>query len=175
MHTLLTKLVVVFAAIGIFSALLTNYNKEIYVAKLPIEYTTFTEIEKELECLAENIYFEAKGESFEGKLAVAQVTLNRKLHKYWPSEICAVVYQKSIRGTRVTCQFSWYCDGKADIIRNEEQYYYSMVAARKVLLDGFRNPDLTGAYYYHATYVNPRWRKPKLVKIGMHIFYGENT
>ena len=141
-------------------------------ANLPLEYTSFQEIEKELECLALNIYFEAKGESFDGKLAVAQVTLNRKLHVDWPSNICDVVYQRTFRGRKVTCQFSWYCDGKSDTVVNQEQYYYSMVAAREVLLDGYRNPDLEHAYFYHAYYVAPGWRMQVLARIGAHIFYG---
>jgi spore germination cell wall hydrolase CwlJ-like protein len=126
--------------------------------------------EKQLQCLAQNIYHEAGHEPFEGKAAVAQVTLNRADSGKFPGDICKVVYQKN----KVLCQFSWYCEGKSAIKpKNNAAYDQSMEAAKKVLLEGFRLPSLTTAMYYHADYVNPGWNKEKVAKIGRHIFYSD--
>lgn len=128
--------------------------------------------ERQLTCLARNIYNEAGSEPFEGKVAVAQVTLNRAASGQFPQDICQVIYQKNIIYGKVICQFSWFCDrvtGPKPV--NKANYDESMVAAKKVLLEEFRLPSLTDALYYHADYVNPRWRKVKVAKIGRHIFY----
>lgn len=128
--------------------------------------------ERQLDCLAQNIYHEAGYEPFEGKVAVAQVTLNRAESGQFPGDICKVIYQKNIVYDRVLCQFSWYCEGKSGIKpRNNVAYEQSMEAAKKVLMEGFRLPSLESALYYHADYVNPKWNKVKVAKIGRHIFY----
>jgi spore germination cell wall hydrolase CwlJ-like protein len=130
--------------------------------------------ERQLECLARNIYFEAGNEPFEGKVAVAQVTMNRVDSGNFAKDVCGVVYQKNIVYDRVLCQFSWYCEGKKYIKPQSNQAYdESMIAAKKVLLEGFRLPSLDRAMYYHADYVNPQWGKEKLIKIGRHIFYSD--
>lgn len=128
--------------------------------------------ERQLECLALNIYREAGHESFEGKVAVAQVTMNRSEHPNFPKDICGVVYQKNVIMDKVVCQFSWYCDTshKARPI-NKSAYDESMAVAKKVLLEGFRLDILKDALYYHANYVNPRWNLEKIGSIGNHIFY----
>lgn len=128
--------------------------------------------EQQLACLARNIYYEAGTEPFEGKVAVAQVTLNRVESGMFPADICKVVYEKNMIYGRVLCQFSWYCDRAATVrpISNEV-YTESMEVAKKVLLEGFRLPGLYTAMYYHADYVNPGWRREKVAKIGRHIFY----
>ncbi len=128
--------------------------------------------ERQLACLARNIYFEAGNEPFEGKVAVAQVTVNRANARGFPEDLCQVVYQKNIIYQRVVCQFSWYCDRDSQSrILHREVYDQSMEAAKKVLLEGFRLPSLTEALYYHADYVNPGWKRERIVKIGRHIFY----
>lgn len=128
--------------------------------------------EKQLACLARNIYYEAGNEPFEGKVAVAQVTLNRADSGLFPADICRVVYQKNIFYEKTICQFSWYCDRAATVRPlSQEVYEESMEVAKKVLLEGFRLPSLHDAMYYHADYVNPGWRKEKIAKIGRHIFY----
>ena len=106
--------------------------------------------ERQLECLAMNIYREAGHENFEGKVAVVI--------------------------DRVICQFSWYCDTahKARPV-NPAAYNESMAVAKKVLLEGFRLDVMKEALYYHANYVNPRWNLEKIGSIGNHIFYnGKN-
>lgn len=133
---------------------------------------TAAERERQLDCLARNIYHEAVNEPFEGKVAVAQVTINRSESGMFPSDICKVVYQKNVFMEKVVCQFSWYCEttSKAKLLLiNEYNECYNV--AKKVLLEGFRLPSLTEALYYHADYVNPGWKKERIAKIGRHIFY----
>jgi spore germination cell wall hydrolase CwlJ-like protein len=129
--------------------------------------------EKELECLALNIYREAGYEPFEGKVAVAQVTLNRVAHPAFPKDVCGVVYQKTTT-IRTICQFSWYCDSThRNRPINSEAYKESYAVAKKVLLENFKLDVLKTALYYHADYVNPQWKLEKIGKIGTHIFYNE--
>lgn len=128
--------------------------------------------ERQLKCLARNIYFEAGNEPFEGKVAVAQVTINRAEARGFPDDLCQVVYQKNVIYERVICQFSWYCDREAaGRVIHQVVYHESMEVAKKVLLEGFRLPSLTQALYYHADYVNPGWKRERITKIGRHIFY----
>ena len=135
---------------------------------------TMEDREKQLTCLAKNIYHEAATEPFEGKVAVAQVTLNRAESGKFPSDVCKVVYQKNVFMERVVCQFSWYCEnaGKMKPVHGPN-YNESVAAAKKVLLEDFRLDGLKEALYYHADYVNPGWKKEKVAKIGRHIFYKE--
>ena len=127
---------------------------------------------KQLDCLARNIYHEAATEPFEGKVAVAQVTLNRLQDGRFGKDVCGVVYQKNVIYEKVICQFSWYCESPSTLkIRAPDLYKESYEVAKKVLLEGFRLPSLNNAMYYHADYIQPGWRKEKVAKIGRHIFY----
>ena len=127
----------------------------------------------QLDCLARNIYHEAGSEPFEGKVAVAQVTINRTESGAFPSDICKVVYQKNVVYEKVFCQFSWYCENPNGALKpmNGPMYTESMEVAKKVLLEGFRLPDLKTALYFHGDYINPGWGKKPVAKIGHHIFY----
>jgi len=126
----------------------------------------------QLDCLARNIYHEAGYEPFEGKVAVAQVTINRAESGEFPSDICKVVYQKNVVYEKVLCQFSWYCNSaSAKKPMNGPVYTESMEVAKKVLLEGFRLPDLKKALYFHGDYINPGWNKKPVAKIFRHIFY----
>lgn len=131
---------------------------------------------QELNCLAENIYYEAGSESFEGKLAVAQVTINRVSSGKFKSTICGVVKQKDVVNGSMVCQFSWFCNMAQNMIRNKYQWEESLVVARKALTEPVAHDILyqQHALYYHATYVKPGWNKPVVTKIGNHIFYREN-
>ncbi len=128
--------------------------------------------EQQLDCLALNIYREAGYEPFEGKVAVAQVTMNRVKDGRFGKDVCGVVYQKNVVMEKVVCQFSWACDSvhKSRPV-NKEAYNESYAVAKKVLLEGFKLDVLKDALYYHATYVNPRWPLDKIGQIGQHIFY----
>lgn len=131
---------------------------------------------KQLDCLARNIYHEAATEPFEGKVAVAQVTLNRLQDGRFGKDVCGVVYQKNVIYEKVICQFSWAC--MPSVLNKpiyQALYKESEDVAKKVLFENFRLPGLTEAMYYHADYVNPRWGKPKITKIGRHIFYKERA
>ena len=128
--------------------------------------------EKQLDCLAINIYREAGYEPFEGKVAVAQVTMNRVKQGNFGTDVCGVVYQKNVIMEKVVCQFSWACDSvHRNRPVNQKAYNESYEVAKKVLLEGFRLDILKDALYYHANYVNPRWPLEKIGQIGNHIFY----
>ena len=140
----------------------------------PIESSQITTAmrERQLACLATNIYYEAGNQPFEGKVAVAQVTLNRTESGQYPADICKTIYQKNIVYEKVLCQFSWVCD-RAVIARpvNRANFKESEEVAKKVLLEGFRLPSLKDAMYFHGDYINPGWKREKITKIGNHIFY----
>lgn len=128
--------------------------------------------ENQLACLAKNVYHEAGGEPFEGKAAVAQVTLNRVNSGQFPGDVCKTIYQKNVVYEKVICQFSWTCD-KVTAFKpvNKASYDESMIVAQKVLLEGFRLPSLEKAMYFHGDYINPGWKRERVAKIGRHIFY----
>ena len=139
---------------------------------LPEGYVTAADRTKQLECLARNIYWEAASEPFEGKVGVAQVTMNRVASGKFADSVCGVVYQKNVIYQKVICQFSWYCEGNHKMKAvNQPLWRESEEVAKKVLLEGFRLPSLEKAMYYHADYVNPAWNRTKIDKIGHHIFY----
>lgn len=141
-----------------------------------VTVTSAREVEKQLQCMARNIYWEAASEPFEGKVAVAQVTMNRMNSGKFPDSVCGVVYQKTTFYTKVICQFSWFCETNHQVKPvHEKMYKESEEVAKMVMLEGFRLPNLKEAIYYHADYVNPRWNKDKITQIGRHIFYKDRT
>lgn len=120
---------------------------------------------RQIQCLAVNTYFEAGNQPTKGKIAVNNVVMNRVNDKRFPSSPCGVIYQKSRR----VCQFSWVCEGKKRI-RDWKMFHESRRVAELVYLENVG--DVTkGAKFYHADYVNPRWRLERIMKIGDHIFY----
>jgi spore germination cell wall hydrolase CwlJ-like protein len=128
--------------------------------------------EQQLACLAKNIYHEAGGEPFEGKVAVAQVTLNRAASSQFPNDVCKVVYQKNSFYEKTVCQFSWYCDRESAVKPlNKAVHEECMIVAKKVLLENFRLPSLQHALYFHGTHINPGWNREKIGTIGGHVFY----
>jgi spore germination cell wall hydrolase CwlJ-like protein len=140
--------------------------------KTASSYVNVNTVDKTLDCMAINIYREGANESFEGKVAIAQVTLNRMNNPNFPKDICGVVYQKNVIMEKVICQFSWYCNSSHKNKKIDEKLYNeSYAVAKKVLLEGFRLDMLKDALYYHAVYINPGWRHEKIGKVGNHIFY----
>ncbi len=140
---------------------------------MEIAYSDLTkDARKQVDCLAENIYHEAGFEPQDGKKAVALVTLNRTQDDRFPQSICGVVKQK----TQGTCQFSWFCL-PVKLKRDSDAYKQSLDTALFVYANYEKLKDIThGALYYHADYVNPRWRNvEKTTVIGRHIFYKEKT
>jgi N-acetylmuramoyl-L-alanine amidase len=126
---------------------------------------------EEFQCLALNIYWEARSESRTGQVGVAMVTLNRVASPRFPGTICAVVKQGGPRPMH-QCQFSWYCDGKSDIPNNAVAWRRAQEVAYAVLFGGPRDPT-HGALFYHADYVSPYWSRSmtKTTRIGRHIYY----
>jgi N-acetylmuramoyl-L-alanine amidase len=174
---------VVFYTIGLVVAVMFVQNithkkfavLEASAGNFSSDIVTIKTRERQLDCLANNIYHEAGYESFEGKVAVAQVTMNRAASGQFPSDVCGVVYQKSVIMEKVVCQFSWYCQGiNNNKPINNAAYTESYEVAKKVLLEGFRLNILKDALYYHADYVNPQWPFQTIGKIGHHIFYKGN-
>ena len=134
-------------------------------------------------CLALNTYHEAKNQSMIGQIATAQVVMNRVADDRYPNTVCEVVKQGPHRPSwenpekeypvKHRCQFSWYCDGKSDIPKNEKAWKKAQDYAYLVLYNRI-NLDVTeGATHYHATYVRPAWAKTKTrtTRIEKHIFY----
>ena len=137
-------------------------------------YISAAQRTQELDCLTRNIYWEAASEPFEGKVGVAQVTLNRVESGKFAPTVCGVVYQKNVFYEKVVCQFSWFCETNHKIKPiHKPLWKESEEVAKKVLLEGFRLPSLETALFYHADYVTPGWKLPRIEKIGRHIFYGE--
>ncbi|MCX7305020.1 MAG: cell wall hydrolase [Hyphomicrobiales bacterium] len=126
---------------------------------------------KEQVCLANAIYFEARGESLRGQAAVAQVVLNRVRNPTYPNTICGVVYQNQNLKNR--CQFSFACDGKKDVIANRKIYKTAQDIAMAVTAGKIFLPEVASSTHYYAQYVSPGWARSmqKMKKIGLHIFY----
>ncbi|KPD13178.1 hydrolase [Phaeobacter sp. 11ANDIMAR09] len=124
-------------------------------------------------CLAEALYFEARGETVKGQFAVAEVIMNRVKSAQFPNTLCGVINQGT--GRRYQCQFTYTCDGHEEVIREKNAYVRGAKIARMVI-DGAA-PDLTqGATYYHTTAVSPRWSRSftKTTRIGVHLFYRDD-
>jgi N-acetylmuramoyl-L-alanine amidase len=131
----------------------------------------------EVNCLALNIYHEARNQPFMGKLAVGFVTLNRVKSKEFPNTVCGVVKQGfyyNKNPIKNKCHFSWWCDGKSDKPKEYDAWEYTRALAFQLYYSSFFTLDITnGATHYHADYVNPYWAKDKekLMQIKNHIFY----
>jgi hypothetical protein len=126
---------------------------------------------RENRCLAEAIYFEARGESGEGQAAVAQVVLNRVSSGLYPATICGVVYQN--RRHYNACQFSFACEGKTLRIDEPDAWRQAVRIAGEVTNGKTYVSDIGGSTHFHANYVRPRWarRLEKMDVIGHHVFY----
>ena len=127
-----------------------------------------------LQCMAENIYYEAGSQSYAGKIAVGQVVLNRVKSPSYPRTVCGVIYEGSQSPQTTTCQFSWTCQKRAPISKNSENWIQSLRAAKELLSNTGKTIDIVeGATSFHATSVKPVWAK-KLKFVGQidgHLFY----
>jgi spore germination cell wall hydrolase CwlJ-like protein len=121
-------------------------------------------------CLAQTIYFEARGEPLAGQKAVAKVVLNRVRHGDFPDTICAVVRQGGERPLG-SCQFSWWCDGRSDKPRAGEAWRRAQTLAAELTTE--RHDAFDGALYFHNIRVRPSWsyRLERVARIGDHIYY----
>jgi spore germination cell wall hydrolase CwlJ-like protein len=169
-----------FVAVVVFVVQVTNSKLDTLRATNEVArqgFVSAADRAKQLDCLTRNIYWESATEPFEGKVAVAQVTINRVESGRFAPDICGVVYQKNVVYDRVICQFSVGTAMDQAKIRPIYPAHWkeSEEVAKKVLLEGFRLPSVKNALYFHADYVNPRWGKPQVAKFGRHIFYAEKT
>ena len=124
----------------------------------------------EMKCLAEAIYFEARGEALEGQYAVGEVIINRVLSKDFPNSVCGVISEGANRLN--ACQFSYNCDGKLETI-TEKKIYERILKLSKMLLEPSARFLTSGATFYHSKLVSPSWSKKfiKTNEIGNHVFY----
>ena len=136
------------------------------------------------ECLALNMYHEARGQGSAGLLGVSSVVLNRVKDKRFPNTICEVIEQGPTRESwkkngvffpiRHKCQFSWWCDGKSDYPKELDVYQRLLTIAKSIVYNDLSFIDITdGSLFYHAYWVRPAWAKVKrrTTRIGDHIFY----
>ena len=131
-------------------------------------------IERQLSCLARNVFYEANGEPMTGQMAVAQVTVNRSRSSLFPNDLCAVVAQTTVVGEDRVCQFSWYCDNRLNKSKVISKNSPSYIAAKKVLVDGQKVAKIDeDVMWFHedSVKVNPRWPHKVATKIGNHVFY----
>jgi hypothetical protein len=120
-------------------------------------------MDAEMRCLAGAVYFESKGESLSGQLAVARVVLARTQSGRFPSSICGVVFQKS--------QFSFVRGGQMPAIATGSQQWRNAVAIAQIALDGSWKSPVEGALFFHARYVAPGWKLKRIGSIDNHVFY----
>jgi spore germination cell wall hydrolase CwlJ-like protein len=126
---------------------------------------------KSEKCLAEAVYFEARGEAVRGQIAVAQVVMNRAFSGFYPNTVCGVVYQNKHR--HLACQFTFACDNVADVVREPDMWDRAKKIA-KAMLDGqLWLPEVGKSTHYHAYWVHPSWvsEMKKMYKFGVHTFY----
>lgn len=126
---------------------------------------------REMKCLAEAVYFEARSESEAGQAAVAQVVLNRLRSGLYPGSVCGVVYQNSHR--YLGCQFTFACEGKSLRVTDAEAWSDARRVAKAVFEGAQYNDEVGAATHYHARYVRPSWAKrlKRMDAIGQHVFY----
>lgn len=133
----------------------------------------------ERDCLAQAIYHEARGESADGQLAVANIIVNRALSRRYPSSLCGVIYQNADKG-RYRCQFTFACDGRADAPTERRAWARSQALAQEVYARYAQGKSLgmlpKSALFYHTTSVRPNWAYTysRVAQIGAHIFYSPN-
>lgn len=179
--------VVVFILLGTIVFLLNDRKpviQTIDVDPMPVEIVFSTGPSyRDVECLAKNIYFEARGEPEIGQIAVAYVAKNRQKSYNFPQDLCEVIYQGPISSwflethgkvvpLRDRCQFSWWCDGKSDTPIDMWAWGRAMDVAAGVINGIYEDPT-DGALWYHNTDVTPAWASSMIAttQINEHIFY----
>lgn len=148
-------------------------NTEHHV-KTPAERLGLTEDKsrnKQEKCLAEAVYFEARGEAVRGQIAVAQVVMNRVFSGFYPTTVCGVVYQNKNR--KLACQFTFACDGIPDVVREPDMWERARKIAKATLDGRLWLPEVAKSTHYHAYWVHPSWVREmkKMYRTGVHSFY----
>ncbi len=149
---------------------MANNSEQNFFSNKALDSLRMPKMNRELKCLSEALYFEARGERIEGQIAVADVIINRKNSNQFPSTICGVVSEGSHK--RHACQFSYNCDGKLELIYDRKTYR-RIVKLSSLILNGAFSNLTNGATFFHASEVSPAWSKKfkETIKIGRHIFY----
>ena len=148
----------------------SNATSEIEYTRAWLDAQPVAKGGNEWRCLAEALYFEARGESVKGQFAVAEVILNRVDSSLYPGTVCTVINQGT--GKRYQCQFTYTCDGHAETI-GEQRAFERVGKVARAMLDGASRDLTSGATHYHTTAVSPAWAKrfPRTARIGVHYFY----
>ena len=177
-NILSTSTIIIASIISVLIVLGFSNVMAIQIEPLPVKisYNDLSpKAKQQVECLAQNIYFESAHESQKGQIAVGMVTMNRVKSGIFPNTICGVVKQK----TQSICQFSWICEGKFDVksLTHFNSLVYNNIRELAVYVyanhDKIEDPS-RGALFYHADYVKPGWKNMKyLTTIGHHKFYNK--
>ena len=144
------------------------------VASVQIEDKKITS--ESAHCLALNVYYEARGSNLADQASVADVVLNRVQDTRYPSTICGVVYQgkKNANGTmkRNACQFSWYCDGRSDLVHEDKAWAKSIDLAFDVLMGVTADNTHGATHYYNPSKADPHWAQQYAMTAqhGNHVF-----
>ena len=133
------------------------------LSQLVSQQNTSGSLSKEMQCLAGTVYFESKGESLDGQLAVAKVVLERAASSRFPNSICGVVYQRK--------QFSFVRNGRMPKIHKSRKTWRNAVAIAKIATEDLWDSRVEGALFFHATYVSPGWKLKRVGRVDKHIFY----
>ena len=136
----------------------------------PFRFHGALEGSRELDCLTQAVYYEARGETPSGQAAVAQVVLNRARNAAFPKTVCGVVFQRA--GAKRVCQFSFACDGSTQRAREAGAWRRAQTIAARAL-DGAVMAEVGAATHFHTTNVAPKWgpRLHRVAQVGMHVFY----
>ena len=127
--------------------------------------------DKQEKCLADAVYFEARGEAVRGQMAVAQVVMNRVFSGFYPTTVCGVVYQNKNR--HLACQFTFACDGIPDVVKEPDMWDRARKIAKATLDGQLWLPEVAKSTHYHAYWVHPSWVREmkKMYRTGVHSFY----
>ena len=131
---------------------LSKNSEKQFFSKGALDSLRMPKMNRELKCLSEALYFEARGEQIEGQIAVADVIINRKNSSQFPSTICGVVSEGAHK--RHACQFSYNCDGKLELIYDKKTYR-RIVKLASMILNGAFSDVTNGATFFHASEVSP--------------------
>ena len=175
-NTLSTSTIIIATIVSVMIVLGFSSVMATQMSPMPVKisyHDLSPKAKQQVECLAQNIYFESGHESKEGQIAVGMVTMNRVKSGIFPDTICGVVKQK----IQSTCQFSWFCEGKFDV-KSLTHFNHSLYnSVRELAVYVYANHDKIddpsrGALFYHADYVHPHWKNVTyLTQIGRHKFY----
>lgn len=148
----------------------TNLGSEISYTRKWVAQQPKASGGEDWECLSDALYFEARGESVKGQFAVAEVIMNRVDSSAYPNDVCGVIRQGT--GKKYQCQFTFTCDGNAEVI-HEKRAYVNVGKIARAVLDASDLSLTDGATHYHTKAVSPSWARkfPRTATIGVHHFY----